>query len=263
MIIKVLCENTAINDSFVCEHGLSLYIETKKHRILFDMGQTTVFERNADAIEVDLSSVDIAFLSHGHYDHGGGLLRFLERNSKASVYVNENVFGEYYSDKEKYIGLDKRLKENNRLVLIGDELKIDDELSLYSCNGTIGGEKTEPFGLSMVVGGERVDDTFRHEHYLCIKESGRNVVISGCSHKGVVNITEALSPDVVVGGFHYSKIELDSDGREKLHRNADRLLESKATFYTGHCTGDEQYTYMKEIMKDRLHRISSGTVIVI
>ena len=72
MIITSLLENTTSRSGIAAEHGLSLYIETATHRILFDMGQTDLFARNAEALGVDLTHVDLAVLSHGHYDHGGG-----------------------------------------------------------------------------------------------------------------------------------------------------------------------------------------------
>ena len=77
MRIISLVENTSVNDAIKAEHGLSLYIESKNYKILFDMGQTDLFLKNAKRLGVDLSQVDIAILSHGHYDHGGGLEEFL------------------------------------------------------------------------------------------------------------------------------------------------------------------------------------------
>lgn len=76
MKITALTENTSCSPFFGCEHGLSLYIVTNEYRILFDMGQTALFAENAEKLGVDLSCVDFAVLSHGHYDHGGGLKRF-------------------------------------------------------------------------------------------------------------------------------------------------------------------------------------------
>lgn len=72
MKISVLMENTASSEKYLCRHGLSFYIETRKHKILFDMGPDGDFLQNAEKMSIDLSQVDIAFLSHGHYDHGGG-----------------------------------------------------------------------------------------------------------------------------------------------------------------------------------------------
>ncbi|MBQ2720991.1 MAG: MBL fold metallo-hydrolase, partial [Clostridia bacterium] len=105
MTVTTLVENTAINDNFCSEHGLSLYIEVKGLRILFDMGQTELFAENAEKLGIDLENVDIAVISHGHYDHGGGLKKFLEINKKAPVYISRFAFEPHYNGSEKYIGL--------------------------------------------------------------------------------------------------------------------------------------------------------------
>ena len=109
MRIVTLIENTSCQASLCCEHGLSLYIETGKHRILFDAGQTGAFADNAEKLGIDLRTVDLAVLSHGHYDHGGGLKRFLEINHTAPVYLSRNAFGAYYNGTQKYIGLDSAI----------------------------------------------------------------------------------------------------------------------------------------------------------
>ena len=101
MKITALVENTVSEEQaerlgLGREHGLSLYIEACGHRILFDMGQSGLFARNAAALGVDLAAVDLAVLSHGHYDHGGGLARFLELNGAAPVYLNEHAFEPHY-----------------------------------------------------------------------------------------------------------------------------------------------------------------------
>ena len=73
MRISMLMENTLFAEGFQSEHGLSIHIETESHRILFDMGQSDGFIANAEKLGIDLAAVDVAVLSHGHYDHGGGL----------------------------------------------------------------------------------------------------------------------------------------------------------------------------------------------
>ena len=77
MRLTVLTENTTCNAALAPEHGISFYIETDRHRILFDMGQGDLFAQHAENMNIPLNGVDIAILSHGHYDHGGGLARFL------------------------------------------------------------------------------------------------------------------------------------------------------------------------------------------
>ena len=116
MKLYTLMENTTCRPDFDAEHGLSLYIETDRHRLLFDIGQSGTFADNAEKLGVDLAAVDCAVLSHGHYDHGGGLKRFLEINDHAPVYLNRNAFGEYYHGPDRYIGLDTQLKKSGRLI---------------------------------------------------------------------------------------------------------------------------------------------------
>ena len=77
MRVTMLLDNIAADPRLVAEHGLSLYLETGDHKILFDAGQSSAFAENAEKLGVDLREVDFAVLSHGHYDHGGGLERFL------------------------------------------------------------------------------------------------------------------------------------------------------------------------------------------
>jgi metal-dependent hydrolase (beta-lactamase superfamily II) len=82
MVVKVLMENTAVSGDFQTEHGLSLYVETGGYRLLFDTGASGLFLENAKKLDVDIAKVDFAVISHGHYDHGGGLKPFLAQNTK-------------------------------------------------------------------------------------------------------------------------------------------------------------------------------------
>ena len=134
MKITSLVENTSKCENIESEHGLSLYIEANGWKILFDMGQTDLFSKNAKKLDIDLAEVDIAILSHGHYDHGGGLAKFMEINRKAPIYMHEKAFGAHYNGTEKYIGLDTSLINNPRIIYMHDPRKIDEGLTLYSCN---------------------------------------------------------------------------------------------------------------------------------
>jgi len=256
MKITSLVENTTCNSLYGCEHGLSLYIETNDHKILFDMGCSDLFYHNACKLGVDLSKCDIAVLSHGHYDHGGGLSTFLSINSTAKVYISKHAFGMYYNS-DKYIGLDQSLKDNERLVFVDDKLELDTNLALYSCNDKDKEFNLSSFGLSKKIDDTLVNDDFLHEQYLLIKDN-KNVLISGCSHKGILDITRWFSPDVLVGGFHFSKLALD----DTLKSYASYLNSFDTAFYTCHCTGVEQYEFMRKFMKN-LNYLSTGMTIEI
>lgn len=258
MKITALVENISSKETLGAEHGLSLYIETESHKILFDMGQTALFSKNAKALGIDLEEVDIAILSHGHYDHGGGLEKFLEINPKAPVYLSKYAFEPHYNGTEKYIGLDVSLAENERLCFTEDELQIAEGLTLYSCNNCEKNFDLGSFGLTEKINDTFLPDNFRHEQYLLIEEAGKKVLISGCSHKGILNIAEWFVPDVLVGGFHFSKLPLD----ETLVSYAQFLDRFDTEFYTCHCTGEEQFAFMKQYM-NRLSYLSTGESIEI
>ena len=158
MKITALVENTVPEDlaaqlGLGKEHGLSLYIEACGHKILFDMGQSGLFARNAAALGVDLAAVDLAVLSHGHYDHGGGLARFLELNSTAPVYLNEHAFEPHYHGAERYIGLDPALAASPRLHLTGEEAVLAPGLTLAACNRRPRRYDLGSFGLTVQEGG--------------------------------------------------------------------------------------------------------------
>ena len=263
MIITALMENTPFEDGCLFEHGLSLHIETDRHRILFDTGQSDGFIANALRLGIDLSAVDIAVLSHGHYDHGGGLQAFLALNSKTPVFVSRYAFGQFYAGKERYIGLDPQLTGHPRLVPIGENLILDDELVLYSCNERLRPYVTDSYDLNVLRDSVMIPDDFRHEQYLLIKEKGKRVLISGCSHKGILNIMSWLEPDMLIGGFHFMKVDPAGPERKALDEAAQVMISHDAVYYTCHCTGLPQYEYLKQRMEDRLNYLAAGQQIII
>ena len=263
MKISVLCENTTTRNDIIPEHGLSLYIETEHHKILFDMGQTDAYLHNAEQQGICIDDVDIAFLSHGHYDHGGGMKSFLSVNNHAPIYLNQSVFGLHYNGPEKYIGLDRTLASHKQLVFVEDDMEIDKELSLYSCNHKTRKYKTDAYGLKIMKNGTLQPDDFLHEQYLLIQEQNKKILISGCSHKGILNITDWFQPDIFIGGFHFTKLNPETEDKNILREAAELLLAAPSKYYTCHCTGTKQYDYLKGIMGNRLEYISDGDSIII
>lgn len=257
MKITTLIENTSLREDLASEHGLSLYIETATHNILFDAGQTGAFADNAKKLGIDLQNVDICILSHGHYDHGGGLQRFLEINDHAPVYLSRHAFGEYFSS-GKYIGLNPALEGNPRLISVGDVLEIAEGITLCSCNDLVRPFSFGVFGQSVRKNGIHTDDRYLHEQYLLLEEQGKKIAFSGCSHKGVLNILHWLKPDVFFGGLHF--IRMDPVGRE-LADALHQLRKFSTRYFTGHCTGQEQYTLLKNFLGDRIDYLHTGTVI--
>ena len=257
MKITVLMENTSCCEELKAEHGLSLYIEACGKKILFDSGTTAAFADNAEKLGVDLSQVDLMILSHGHYDHGGGIRKFLELNKTAPVYLHKNAFAPCVSAAGVYIGLDKTLRKCDRLQFVSGTLQLAPGLCLYDCNRRKRYVPVSPYGLSLRRRNAVQPENFLHEQYLMIEENGKKICISGCSHKGIENIVKWFTPDVLIGGFHFMRL----DDPQILTDKANALLRSPAVFYTGHCTGEKQYEILKEVMGDRLYRIQTGTVL--
>ena len=242
MKIIVLSENTARDGVLECEHGLSLYIEALGHRILFDMGGSDLFYKNAKKLGVNLSLVDFAVISHGHSDHGGGLESFLRINSHAPVYISPFAFEPHYNGQNKYIGLDADLAKESRLVFVEKEEIIDTGLRIFNTNGRKSNSPINAFGQMTIVNGELKKEDYRHEQYLEICEGERKILISGCSHRGILNIMEWEKPDVIIGGFHLSKITDNCI----LKDYAEKLSAYNTQYYTCHCTGTEQFKFMKQ-----------------
>ncbi len=258
MKITVLAENTTCRQDCLCEHGLSLYIEYRDRKILFDTGQTGIFADNARTLGIDLAAVDAAVLSHGHYDHGGGVHRFFEENRQASLYLSSHAFGEYYSGPDKYIGLDRQLKGHPRLIPVSEKISLTDGADIIPWGEQDCHHPSYGRGLTVRENGSSRPDDFRHEQYLMFEEDGRRVLVSGCSHKGVLNIMERFRPDVLVGGFHFMKLAVDGDDRAELVRLAGVLSDYPTEYFTCHCTGAEQFQVLRPVMGDRLRYISSG-----
>lgn len=259
MKITVLSENISKDPALPAEHGLSLFIETQKHTLLFDMGQTDLFAENAARLGCDLAAVDIAFLSHGHYDHGGGIAKFFALNDHAPLYASRYAFGEYYHGTDRYIGLDPALKKNRRIHGLPDKLVLDEELSIHSCNLLSRPQSMGSFGLMEKTRDGFVADRFLHEQYLLIKQDKKKILISGCSHKGLLDILSWFRPDVFVGGFHYSSIT----SNDRLKSIAATLDRYPTDYYTCHCTGYPQFEFLQSKMKRPITYLSVGSVVEI
>ena len=258
MKIYTLIENTPYTQGFRCEHGLSLYIETENRKILFDTGQSGDFADNATELGVKLEDVDMLILSHGHYDHGGGIKRFLEINKRAPVYLSKWAFGDHYNVTDDYIGLAKELVECDRIIYVDDFMEIEENLHIFGADRIEMKRPGDSAGLKIKVNNQMYPDTFRHEQYLMIHENGKRILISGCSHNGILNIMNKFKPDIMVGGFHFMKKEITASGNSEVWNAAEELMRYDTCYYTCHCTGIEQFEYMKKIMGERLFYLSAG-----
>lgn len=267
-----LMENTEGACALHAEHGLSIYVETDSHRLLVDTGASEKTWENAARLGVDLTQIDTVFLSHGHYDHAGGILSFAAINPKAKIYMHRLAGGDFYDVKgggERYIGIDKEILKLPQCVLLEGGVRLDEELSVF---GNVTGRRKRPKNnliLKKKLAGSFEQDSFSHEQYIVVEAEGKRILLSGCAHNGILNILDRFrelyggSPDLVISGFHMMKKEAYDAGEVELIRDvAAELKDMNTYFYSGHCTGLPAFAIMKEIMGEKLQYMHSGDRIV-
>lgn len=272
MTITSIIENTT-NKGLHVEHGLSLYIEKDDgQKVLFDMGLSGLFVRNAELLGLSIADVDVAVVSHGHYDHGGGLKTFLQENDKAEVYIHKDAFQPHYSLRDtglRFIGIDSAWAEYDRLQFCDNQREINNTMTLFA---DVQGNCCYPLGNRLLFGpSETENDDFRHEQSLIIKEGGKIVLFAGCAHRGIVNIIRKAeevagkAPTHVFAGMHLVKSGLDPIEEDSfISCLASELLRYQDTmFYTMHCTGEEQYKKLKSLMGRQIEYLACGDNIMI
>ncbi len=268
MRIVNLIENSPGSRNCLTEHGLSFYIETSHHKLLVDTGASNAFMENAKQLLINLKEVDIVILSHGHYDHSGGILGFGKMNSYAKILMQKAAVEDYYhksETEERYNGIDKRIMELSQVEYIHGNKKLDEELYLFT---GVTGRRLWPKGnlvLAVKREGEFYQDQFNHEQYLVIEEHGKRVLISGCAHNGILNILDAYrenygdNPDVVISGLHMMKKNgYSQEDLEIIRSIGQKLKQMKTKFYTGHCTGEIPFHILKEILGEQIEYVHSG-----
>jgi len=273
MEITCLLENNTTDPQLAPAHGLSFFIRTRTRTILFDIGPDNKFAENAKHLGVDLSKTDIAVLSHGHYDHGGGIPQFQKINSKTEIIMTRGAMeGRYYARylnyNPKYIGLDTDAIDQSRCRFIDSDLALSEDLTIitdFSKKGFI------PQGNSDLPkqqeDGQLIEDDFSHELALLIVEDGTSVLFTGCAHSGIGNMIDTTLTrtgrdhiDHVIGGFHlYNRITKATEPDNRLDILVNELSSHDGTtYYTGHCTGPDAPGYMSSKMARPIKVFATG-----
>jgi len=246
----------------IAERGGARRSQTEQHKILLDTGASDVFIRNAEQLGIDLSDVDYVFISHGHSDHAGGLRYFLQHNQKAQVIVSPDAMsGKYFSKRGNLHSITTEWPEidEDRLVLTDQTCEILEGLHVIA---HIPQTHPMPKGNQNLyvqnANGDYIHDDFRHEQALYVD----GLLFTGCAHSGLENILAACPWPVhsVIGGFHLL------DGQEtagEIKALAQRLKAKypETQFYTSHCTGDNVFEVMKDVMGEQLQSFRCGTII--
>jgi 7,8-dihydropterin-6-yl-methyl-4-(beta-D-ribofuranosyl)aminobenzene 5'-phosphate synthase len=274
--ITTLIENNSDDKGkLLYEHGLSLYIETDGKNILFDTGESGDFIKNAKFLNKNLEKLDYCIISHGHYDHSGGVEKLISEVDKFPQFIvgeeffkpkykkvdapgykfNGNSFDEEFIAK-KQISL-RKVKEDT--IYLTDHIIVFHHFSRY----TDYEKRNSRFYIKETA--EFIPDSFNDEISLGIITDKGLVVIVGCSHVGIINILKTISKRVnipiyaVIGGTHL--IEADDF---RMHKTMDAFKEMKIQLIAvSHCTGEQGVRLISEELKEQFIYNNTGKVIEI
>jgi 7,8-dihydropterin-6-yl-methyl-4-(beta-D-ribofuranosyl)aminobenzene 5'-phosphate synthase len=253
--VTVLSDNRAAY-GLEAEHGLSLWIETAGHKILFDTGRGEAMLKNAEALGIDLGLADCVVLSHGHYDHTGNVSTALARAGHARLYLHPDAQQARYSihDAPKPIGMPDEVKMAVRALpdsrrcwvstpwALAEGVMVTGPVPRITAYEDTGG----PFFLDEE---GQVADVIPDDLSLWIETRAGLVVCLGCCHAGVVNTLRhsmGLAGEVrvaaVIGGMH-----LLHATEARLERTTAALKEyAIPCVIPCHCTGDAACAYLAE-----------------
>lgn len=272
MRVTVLVEDYSGYESpFLAQHGVSFLIEKGGRRILFDTGQSAEpVLHNMGLLGVEPGSIDYVFLSHCHYDHTGGLLGILKAIGKrVPIIAHPMIFRRHFVTRPylREVGVPfgrEEIESLAELYLTADPVEIVE--GVYS-TGEIRereGFERANIGVYTVKDGRIVEDELLDDMSLVAKTSNGPVVISGCSHAGIVGIvkhairlTGEKRVKAVIGGFH-----LIDASEERIKRTVEEFQKlGVEEVYTGHCTGLRAEAAFLQAYGRRFHKLHSGMVI--
>ncbi len=273
--ITTLIENMADDSGkLFFEHGFSVWIELDGKKMLFDTGQSGDFVKNAKLLGLDTADVDAVILSHGHYDHTGGVPELLRgMKKKIPIYIGKEFFNPKYKLLEdgsyKYNGnpFEKEcLCAQNSPVEVHyvekDITEVSERLFLFKNFARVTDyEKVNP---KFFVKGEKdyVQDLFPEEIALGIMTEQGLVLVVGCSHVGIINILEhvkkttGMAVAAVLGGTH-----LVEAGEERLTETIEAMKSyGVRTIAVSHCTGEVGMERLRKEFSEGFVRNNTGNV---
>lgn len=274
LTITILTENRVRRTGLLAEHGLSFWLEMGCERVLFDMGQSDVYVRNADKLGIDLGRAQTLVISHGHYDHGGGLAFFPPDARWPRVFIHPDALLHKFSQSDRSdsphhpIGFPWRVEElehlERRLMLNTATMQVNDDMVILSSIPQTNAFETVSPSLLVERNGHIVADDMADEQLLVCDLPQGLIVVVGCSHPGIVNSLEyvrSIFPNrpihTVIGGMH-----LEQASPERIEHTIDYFEQSAIqTIIPLHCTGLQATWQMKHALGDRIRIAETGDTI--
>ena len=217
--LTVLSENRVDNPLLIAEQGLSIYIESGNYKVLFDTGQEKAICHNAVHLGLNMRDLNYIILSHGHYDHGGGLYQYLNKYHDATIISHPSVFNKKYlkiDEDKKYLGLNFTLDEMKNL---GGHFIFKSKAFEFIPNFFYSGEinriteyeNIEEEYIERILESD-IHDELHDDSALYIKTLKGLIILLGCGHAGVINtikhgmrVTNMRKVHAVIGGMHLKK----------------------------------------------------------
>lgn len=246
--INVLCENTAGKTGLLGEHGLSIFIQSGKYSILFDTGAGYTLTHNATRLNLPLSSIKHLILSHGHYDHTGGMKKLFKFANIEKLFAHPNAFQKRYvkdpDSKIREIGYRgptiNSLAKLTKIIPVHKPTKIIDNIF---ASGPI--PRTVPFELPETNFFSNIDtqelDSFQDDQCVFIERKDKVIVLLGCTHSGLINTLSYLQNElirtnksmIIIGGLH-----LSNASEERLLNTTRSLSDLNVeALFPCHCSG--------------------------
>jgi len=274
MAITVLVDNNSNQPDLATEHGLAFWIEWAGQKILLDTGQGQTLTANAAALALPLSAVDSVILSHGHWDHVGGLMPLFETGARPSIYLHPDVlrprWSKWHKPPEEQMGLPPAVTEalhtqSRKLIWttqptqVAEALWVTGPVPRKTDFEDVGG----PFYLDAKF---TTPDPITDDQAVWFETKDGLTVLLGCAHAGVINTLDYIAE--LSGG---KRIRTVIGGMHLLRARAPRLeatvaaLKSHGVERIGplHCTGNRSSTYLREKMPDACFSCMAGTQIAI
>lgn len=240
--ITVLADNHTCRRGIACEHGLAVYAEVGDVRLLLDTGQSSKFLANADALGIDLSALSGVVISHGHYDHSGGLSALLAQCPHIPVFMHPLALRQKYSVSSVMVkpnGFASAEALGNATVRYVDGIaRPFAGVTLFS----LPADAPPNHHLMLRTEQGLAPDPFTDEVFALLQSNGKTILYGGCTHHGLPQLMDFVAGslgvnhiDAFVGGLH-----LKGQPLEQISRIADSAAQYPVgRWIVNHCSGDE------------------------